>query len=94
MNGHLYRFTIDHLEDAKGVAIDDSSLTFETRNHDDLLKIVEAMKGKMELDEMDATAFAIGLKLFGEVMMKNRKNEIFKEFKPHLNNLMKEIKKS
>lgn len=94
MKGHLYKFTINHLEDAKGVPVDDSSLIFETRNHDDLLKIVEAMKGKMDLNEADATAFAIGLKLFGEVMMKNRKNEIFKEFKPHLNNLMKEIKKS
>jgi hypothetical protein len=48
----------------------------------------------MDLDEADATTFAVGLKLFGEVMMKNSDKELFKQFKPHFANFMKELKKS
>ncbi|TCI01723.1 DUF3861 family protein [Corallincola luteus] len=94
MKGHLYRFTIEHIEDKQGNSLALSPLTFEARNHDDILNIVEVMKGKMALDETDATAFAVGLKLFGEVMLKNSKNELFKQFRPHLNHFMKELKKT
>lgn len=94
MKGHLYKVTVEHVEDMKGNATGAAPLVFEARNHDDLLKIVEAMKGKMALGEGDSTAFAIGLKLFGEVMLKNKDNELFQQFKPHLFELIKEIKKS
>ncbi len=93
MKGHLFKYTIEHLEDPKGNTLSLSPLVFETKNHDDIFKIVEIMKGKMELDEVDATAFAVGLKLFGEVMLKNKDNELFKQFKPHFSDFMKEIKK-
>ena len=94
MKGHLYKFTVEHLEDAKGNIIEDNPLTFEARNHDDIFKIIEIMKGKIALDETDATAFVVGLKLFGEVMLKNRDNDLFKAFKPHLNDFMKALKNS
>ncbi|MFT5701626.1 MAG: hypothetical protein ACI8ZB_004521 [Desulforhopalus sp.] len=45
-------------------------------------------------NEADATAFAVGLKLFGEIMMKNKDKELFKQFKPHFADFMKELKKS
>ena len=59
-------------KDSKGNSVEADALEFETRNHDDIFKIVELMKDKMDLEEVDATAFAIGIKLFGEVMLKNR----------------------
>ena len=94
MKSHLYKFTVEHLEDSKGCSTESDSLTFEARNHDDLFKIVEAMKGKQAIDEEDTAAFAIGLKLFSEVMLKNRNNELFRQFKPHFVSFMKELKKA
>ena len=93
MKGHLYKFSIEHKEDSKGNSVEGDTLEFEARNHDDIFKIVELMKDKMDLEEVDATAFAIGIKLFGEVMLKNSKNELFKEFKPDFTKFMKELKK-
>ncbi len=93
MKGHLYQFTVEHLEDPRGQAIDSAPLEFKVRNHDDIFKIVEALKARMPLDETDATAFAIGIKLFGEVMLKNRDNPLFKEFKPQFTEFMKALKK-
>ncbi|GIU44726.1 hypothetical protein TUM4438_16590 [Shewanella sairae] len=93
MKGHLYKVTLEHIEDAKGLPIDDNSLQFEARNHDDIFKIVEMIKIKMDLEEADAVAFAVGLKLFGEVMLKNRDVELFKQFKPHMTDFMKQLKK-
>lgn len=92
MKGHLYKFTVEHLQNAKGEAIDTPPLQFEAHNHDDIFKIVDALKGKMPLDEADATAFAVGIKLFGEVILKNRDNPLFKEFKPQFTEFMKALK--
>ncbi|WP_419662901.1 hypothetical protein Dvar_33800 [Desulfosarcina variabilis str. Montpellier] len=90
----MYRFTIEHLEDSKGGAVESNPFIFETRLHENIFRIVEMMKGKMELDEDDTTSFAVGLKLFGEVMLKNQDNELFTQFKPHFTNFMKELKRS
>lgn len=94
MKGHLYRFTIEHIEDAKGNAMESAPLTFETRNHDDLFKLVEMMKGRMGLSEADSTALTLGVKLFGEVMLTNRNHDLFKAFMPHFSAFMKELKTS
>ncbi|MEL0614271.1 DUF3861 domain-containing protein [Marinomonas arenicola] len=94
MKGHLYKFTIEHLEDPKGNAVEASPLEFETRNHDDIFKIVETMKRKIDLDESDARELALGIKLFGEVMLRNSKHELFQEFRPHFSEFMKSLKKS
>jgi len=94
MSGHLFSFTVEHVEDAQGKAVEEEPLTFETRTHEDLFRIVEKMKTKLDFDEADATTFAIGLKLFGEIMMKNKEQELFKQFTPHFFSFMKELKKS
>lgn len=85
MKGHAYTFTIESQDDA---------LVFETRTHEDLFKIVKMMKGKMDLDEADTTAFAVGLKLFSEVMLKNKESEPFKQLLPHFKDFMKAVKKA
>ena len=93
MKGNLYKFTIEHLEDSKGNNIEANPLVFETKNHDDIFKIVEKMKGKMQLDDQDTKALVIGLKLFSEVMLKNKDSKPFKELLPHFKDFMKELKK-
>lgn len=93
MKGNLYKFTIEHLEDSKGNNIEANPLVFETKNHDDIFKIVEKMQGKMQLDDQDIKALVIGLKLFSEVMLKNKDSKPFKELLPHFKDFMKELKK-
>ncbi|REG82899.1 DUF3861 domain-containing protein [Marinomonas pollencensis] len=94
MKGHLYKFTLEHLEDPKGNAITAEPVTFEARNHDDIFKILESMKGKMALSDSDAREMAIGIKLFGEVMLRNPENELFQQLRPHFMVFMKGLKKS
>jgi hypothetical protein len=92
MKGHLYQITVEHLEDAKGNAVTSSPLVFKARNHDDLFPIVEKMKTKQGIDASDAEALAIGLKLFGEVMLKNRNDELFSQLQPHFREFIKALK--
>ena len=92
MKGHLYKFTIEHLEDNKGNPLDVTPVSFKTKNHDDIFKIIELMKNNVDLDDSDATALAVGIKLFGEVLLKNRSNALFKEFMPEVSKFMKQLK--
>lgn len=92
MKGHLYRLTLEHLEDAKGNPVETAPLQFEVRNHDNLFAIVEKVKAKGLFGESEAEAFAIGLKLFREVMLHNRGSEVFKDLDPHLSEFMKKFK--
>jgi hypothetical protein len=92
MKGHLYRLTLEHLEDAKGNPVEKAPLQFEVKNHDDLYAIVEKVKAKGLFGENEAEAFAIGLKLFREVMLHNRGSEVFKNLDPHFSEFMKKLK--
>ena len=93
MKGNLYKFTVECVEDTNGNAVDSRPLTFETRNHEDIFKIIDILQSKVDLDQEDTTAFAVGIKLFSSVMMKHRDNELFWNFKPHFIDFMKELKK-
>lgn len=92
MKGHLYRITLEHLEDTKGNPVDKPPIQFEVKNHDDLYVIVEKTKAKGLFDDNEATACAIGLKLFREVMLHHRDAEVFKNLDPHFSAFMKVFK--
>ena len=94
MKGHLYEVSIEHLEDARGIPIEREPLVFRTRNHDDLFKIVEAMKSRAGFDEMEASTLAVGIKLFGEVMLGHRHHPLFQDFHPHFAAFMGALKRS
>jgi hypothetical protein len=93
MKGHLYRLTLEHLEDSKGNPVEKPPLQFEVKNHDDLYSIVEKVQAKGLFDANESAAFAIGLKLFREVMLHHRDAEVFKELDPHFSEFMKAFKK-
>lgn len=93
MKGHLYRLTLEHLEDAKGNPISKAPLQFDVRNHDDLYSIIERVKAKGLFDDTESAAFAIGLKLFREVMLHHRGSEMFKDLDPHMSEFIKAFKK-
>jgi hypothetical protein len=92
MKGHLYRLTLEHVEDAKGHPQTRPPLALQVRNHDDLYAIVEKIQAKGLFAGEDAAAFAIGLKLFREVMLQYRGSEVFKELDPHMSAFMKALK--
>jgi hypothetical protein len=92
MKRNLYRCTVEQLEDSKGKAVEVSPLVFEASSPEDLFKIATVMQRKVDLAEPDATAFAIGLKLFSGVMIKNKDHERIKQLMPNLKDFMKKLK--
>ena len=93
MKQHRYRITVEHLADANGQASAyGTPLQFETGSHDDLFAIVERARLRGDFDEVDTVAFAVGLKLFSEVMLKNRKNPVFEKLSPAMAEFMARLK--
>ncbi len=93
MRQHHYRVTVEHLALPDGSApMPPRSLQFEVGNHDDILAIVERMRGRSDLPTSDATALAVGLKLFSEVMLQHRGLPLFADFAPHFKAFMQQLK--
>lgn len=90
---HLYRLTLEHQGTPKADQSLHEPLTLEFDNHDDIFAIIERLRQKDPFNSSNqATEFAIGLKLFSEVMLKNRNHPFFEEFAPAFGALMKKIK--
>jgi hypothetical protein len=93
MKQHRYRITVEHLADAKGQPSSyESPLQFEVGNHDDLFLLVERVRQRQVFDEAASTAFVVGLKLFGEVLLENKNAPLSKALSPHFSEVMKVIK--
>jgi hypothetical protein len=94
MKQHRYRITVEHLALPDGSAPTHTEpLEFEVGNHDDLLGIVTRSKQRGDLPPGDATAFAVGFKLFSEVMLQHRGLPLFAEFAPHFKVFMQTLKR-
>lgn len=92
MKQNRYRIQIEQIEDTKGQPVSRDSLSFEICNHDDVFHIVELMRAREDFDKNTSTAFAIGLKLFSEVMLENKDHPLFEDFKPAFVQFMKKLK--
>lgn len=92
MKKHRYRVTLEHLSDADGEPSSQAPLQFEVGNHDEIIAIVERLRSRGDFDATTAAAFGVGLKLFSEVMLDNRKNPLFASFQPHFVQFMKRLK--
>lgn len=93
MKKHRYRITVEYLADTAGTPMTDVPLLqFEARNHDEILSVVDRVKSRGDFCNEDATAFAVGLKLFSEIMLENKSKPLFKDFLPHFGNFMKQLK--
>ena len=79
---HRYRVTVEHLESPQEGAALHPPLAFEAANHDEILGLAERVRGRLELPGEEATALAIGMKLFGEVMLAHRDDPLFAELRP------------
>lgn len=82
MSAHNYRITLEYLGGKHAGEKLHAPLSFETGNHDDLFPIIERARvaGLTDLDE--SAALALGLKLFGEVLLKHRKDPLFAALQP------------
>ena len=93
MKQHQYHVTVQHLKDSKGLASTYAErLEFYTGNHDDIFEIVERLKKAELFNDQTTTSFAVGLKLFSEVMLENRDHPLFEEFFPQFGQFMKNLK--
>ena len=87
-----YKLQLDEVELKSGDS-GTQSIQFEFENHDDIFKIIEVLKDKkLFKGENDDISFAIGLKMFSEVMLKNKDNSLFKDFLPAFGQFMKVLK--
>ncbi len=82
-----YRIRLEEIE-LKDGTIGDQSLSFEFENHDNIFSIL-AMEGIQNkfANRADFIEFVTGLKLFSEVMLRDRDNPLFEEFSPLSGNL-------
>ena len=72
---------------------DGKTLEFQFENHDDIMQLVELIKNKnLFKEQSDNIEFLVGLKLFSEVMLRNRKHELFEEFGAEFGTFMKKFK--
>ena len=90
-----YKLTLEALSLKHQPEAELPSISFEFENHDNLFKIIEMAKAKNIFDdENQAVEFALGLKLFTEVVLKNRENPIFSDLKPAIGEFMKKLKQA
>lgn len=93
MKQHQYHVTVQHLKDAKGqISTYRERLEFYTGNHDDIFEIVERLKKADFFDDQTTKSFAVGLKLFSEVMLENKDHPLFETFLPQFGQFMKNLK--
>ena len=93
MKNHLYRITVEHLTDAQGNPGSAAPLRFEVANHDEIFSIIERIRAQGFLDPAEASAFGLGLKLFGETLLNQRDTAPFDALAPHFGQFMKALKK-
>jgi len=69
------------------------SIAFEFENHDNIFNLIEQTQNSDRFeDKSQNIEFILGLKLFSEVMIKNRNNPLFEEFSPAFGQFMKKLK--
>lgn len=92
MREHRYRITLEHLATPKQGEPTHAAIGFETGNHDDLFTIVDKVCGKNQFDVDAAASLALGLKLFTEVMLKNRSHPLFADINQPMRDFIQKLK--
>lgn len=92
MRGYRYRITVEPIEGPKGERIEQAPLVFEAANHDEILELVERRRQRRDFDGNTAACLMIGLKLFSEVVLQNRKEPLFAPLFPHLRDFIHRLK--
>jgi hypothetical protein len=76
--GYTYEVSLNLVRDRDGLAPrEPATLSFQHVNHDEVIAIVERMRANSGLAPDAAAAVAVGLKLLGEVMLREKNNTLF-----------------
>lgn len=90
-----YHLTLTLRQYANGQTEPPQQLELDFDNHDEIFGIIERLRAKDPFgDPAQATEFALGLKLFSEVMLKNRHHPLFEELGAAFGSFMKRLKSS
>lgn len=92
MKEHRYRITLEHLAGKKPDDNLHAPLQFECGNHDDVFAIIARLQEAALFDQEESAAFALGLKLFSEVMLHHRDHVLFEPLKESFGTFMKSLK--
>jgi hypothetical protein len=88
-----YRIVLEQLETRNAEHGGRDPMIIEFDNHDEIFRIIERGKERdLFGDQAQSVQFALGIKLFGEVMMRNRDNPLFTELSPAFKEFMKRLK--
>ena len=87
-----YKLSMEAIEDNTDHQAPVNKIEFKFENHDDLFKVIELVKVKNLFEERETIEFVIGLKLFSEVILRNRELPLFDELKPAIKEFMKKLK--
>ncbi len=92
-SGYTYEVSLRLVGERDGRAPEEpAALTFEHVNHDDIIDIVERMRRTTGLAPDAAAAAAVGLKLLGEVMLREKNNPLFDPLRAGLREFITSLK--
>lgn len=87
-----YKITLEHTFSPKEENLN-QVVEIEFDNHDEIFSIINKLQEKNHFGNAEQSAqFAIGLKMFSEVMLKNKDNDLFSEFLPEFKNFKVKLK--
>lgn len=90
---HKYHLVLTGTANSGEIAGEEKCLEMEIENHDELFGIISKITAKDPFgDPLEAAQFALGLKLFSEVMLKNRQHPLFEELSAVFPVFMKKLK--
>jgi hypothetical protein len=91
MPTHKYRLTLERAE-ARPEDPGREALALEFESHDDIFEILSRTREQEPLSEADRRELTVGLKLFSDVMLRNRDLPMFRDLQPHFGAFMKALK--
>jgi len=89
---HRFLVTVEHIGTPEAASNPPRTLQFEAESHDDILAMVPRAMQRTGFDVQTGAAFAVGLKLFGEVMLNHRDTPLFAGLAPHFADFMRQLK--
>jgi Domain of Unknown Function with PDB structure (DUF3861) len=90
--GHRFLITVAPADADTGPGIAAEQLTFVHVSHDDIIRIVEKVRGLGTLDEDASAAVVLGTKLLASVMIAQKNNPLFAPLRDSLPAFIQQLK--
>lgn len=91
--GHAFRITVALVTDDAGEHPGSTApLTFTHTSHDDIIAVAETVRKSTGLEPDAAAATAVGLKLLGEIMLREKDNTLFDPLRSGIREFIQDLK--